>query len=77
MAALAGDRNAEVRRAACQALQVVYTHMDGPTLLAHIAQARPPDQVHTLSLQCLQTSVTCLWQCTMAVATVVSQLGQT
>lgn len=45
VAGLVGDRNAEVRRAACQALHLVYTCMDGPTLLAHIAQARPPDQV--------------------------------
>ena len=42
---LVGDRNAEVRRAACQALHLVFTRMDGPTLLTHIAHASPPDQV--------------------------------
>ena len=51
-AALVGDRNAEVRRAACQALQLVYTCMDGPTLLAHIAHARSPDQVRDLFETC-------------------------
>ena len=49
MARLVGDRKAEVRRAACQALHLVYTRMDGPTLLPHIAHASPPDQV---SLSC-------------------------
>lgn len=42
---LVGDRNAEIRRAACQALHLVYTRMDGPTLLTHIANATPPEQV--------------------------------
>ena len=42
---LVGDRNAEIRRAACQALHLVYTRMDGPTLLTHIAHATPPEQV--------------------------------
>lgn len=42
---LVGDRNAEVRRAACQALHLVYTRMDGPTLLTHVAHASPPEQV--------------------------------
>ena len=42
---LVGDRNAEIRRAACQALHLVYTRMDGPTLLTHIAHASPPEQV--------------------------------
>ncbi len=46
VAALVGDRNAEVRRAACQALHLVYT----PTLLTHVAHASPPDQVMTSSL---------------------------
>ena len=50
VAALAGDRNAEVRRAACQALHLVYTRMDGPTLLTHVALASPADQVITSSL---------------------------
>ena len=50
VAALAGDRNAEVRRAACQALHLVYTRMDGPTLLTHVAHASPADQVITSSL---------------------------
>ena len=50
VAGLVGDRNAELRRAACQALQLVYTCMDGPTLLAHIAQARAPDQVRSCPL---------------------------
>jgi hypothetical protein len=47
VAALVGDRNAEVRRAACQALHLVYTRMDGPTLLTHVAHASPPHQVIT------------------------------
>lgn len=47
VSALVGDRNAEVRRAACQALHLVYTRMDGPTLLTHVAHASPPDQVIT------------------------------
>ena len=51
VAALAGDRNAEVRRAACQALHLVYTRMDGPTLLTHVAHASPADQVITSSLE--------------------------
>lgn len=51
VAALVGDRNAEVRRAACQALHLVYTGMDGPTLLTHVAHASPPDQVITSSLR--------------------------
>ncbi|DBB01644.1 hypothetical protein WJX77_005003 [Trebouxia sp. C0004] len=45
VATLVGDRNAEVRRAACQALHLVYTRMDGPTLLTHVAHASPPDQM--------------------------------
>eukprot|EP00891_Asterochloris_glomerata_P008401 jgi/Astpho2/8401/Aster-x1496 len=43
-ATLAGDRAAEVRRAATAALEVVYRAMDGPTLLAHIAAASPTEQ---------------------------------
>ena len=44
VATLAGDRAAEVRRAATAALEVVYRAMDGPTLLAHIAAAGPTEQ---------------------------------
>ena len=44
VATLAGDRAAEVRRAATAALEVVYRAMDGPTLLAHIAAASPTEQ---------------------------------
>lgn len=63
VAALVGDRNAEVRRAACQALHLVYTRMDGPTLLTHVAHASPPDQVITASLHAhlqLQSPSVCI-----------------
>ena len=62
VATLVGDRNAEVRRAACQALHLVYTRMDGPTLLTHVAHASPPDQVITSSLRAhLQPHCLCVF----------------
>lgn len=57
---LVGDRNAEIRRAACQALHLVYTRMDGPTLLTHIAHASPPEQVsHHKLLSCIPCFIGC------------------
>lgn len=39
------DKNAEVRRLAVNALHNVYQNMDSSTILAHLSQASPQEQV--------------------------------
>ena len=45
VAALAGNKDAAVRKAVTAALYVVYSYMDGPTLLAHIVNAPSAEKV--------------------------------